>query len=172
MIHHFRVQSSVGSSPRARGTREVEGRDTHVLRIIPASAGNTILIGFGLRTKPDHPRERGEHYMWRCLFWPGSGSSPASAGNTPSRSRRGSPRPDHPRERGEHRNQPLQNCTHFGSSPRARGTQLGSTTARYFGRIIPASAGNTKPARWTSPRMSDHPRERGEHDHPAGSAGT
>src|SRR5690606_15823192 len=112
------------------------------LRIIPASAGNTTLMGSGTSPFPDHPRERGEHVAVRVDGERVLGSSPrargtrrgslqgkgvdriipASAGNTAGSVPPPAPPADHPRERGEHVTPYSGPGFAFGSSPRARGT--------------------------------------------------
>ena len=55
------VATSVGSSPRGRGTRFCSGDQRGPIRIIPAWAGNTSDRPPRLRIQPDHPRVGGEH---------------------------------------------------------------------------------------------------------------
>ncbi len=113
---------SCGSSPRARGTRELEYGFQKRFRIIPASAGNTVVAIVAPKAVTDHPRERGEHTAWNGTWSRTTGSSPrargtlsrlrmridplriipASAGNTFQGTRGKSRSSDHPRERGEH----------------------------------------------------------------------
>ena len=81
--HHSRdgdTRRAVGSSPRARGTRErfpwlCQGR-----RIIPACAGNTITQPPPDCRLTDHPRVRGEHPVVRRMTPPFCGSSPRARG--------------------------------------------------------------------------------------------
>ena len=177
------VARSVGSSPRARGTRCRLSCQTGRRRFIPASAGNTIL---GSVTDLDiqvHPRERGEHPAAPLAERTHVGSSPrargtrdptnreiaalrfipASAGNTfqyPAMTRSSSV---HPRERGEHALRPAPSSPPSGSSPRARGTREVNALMVECQRFIPASAGNTRrTSRWQM-KYPVHPRERGEH---------
>ncbi len=51
----------VGSSPRERGTRGLEGGQVADGRFIPAWAGNTATVGRISRTIAVHPRVGGEH---------------------------------------------------------------------------------------------------------------
>ena len=131
-----------GSSPRARGTREVGRADEGLRRFIPASAGNTARPDGVISLFSVHPRERGEHAAVDHSDDLGSGSSPrargtplkfalltailrfipASAGNTLPAFRRSGSGPVHPRERGEHPSWKRASTTGSGSSPRARGT--------------------------------------------------
>ncbi len=108
------------------------------------------------------PRARGTQ---SCLAMPRLSWRfiPASAGNTeePGVARGGIA--VHPRERGEH-NWPQQQAAHNrGSSPRARGTHEGARALQKARRFIPASAGNTSNALFSSSLRAVHPRERGEH---------
>ena len=52
---------SVGSSPRARGTRTCLCLCVWVVRFIPAGAGNTDKLGALSSHSSVHPRGRGEH---------------------------------------------------------------------------------------------------------------
>ncbi len=111
-----------GSSPRARGTQRLNGRQLPGRRFIPASAGNTICPWARPRRLPVHPRERGEHGLTQPEVRQTFGSSPrargtplprhypaspgrfipASAGNTVRARPCWRLTPVHPRERGEH----------------------------------------------------------------------
>ena len=52
----------------------------------------------------------------------------------------------------------------LGSSPLSRGIHIISRSSAFEPRIIPALAGNTRPAGPTRRPVSDHPRSRGEYD--------
>ncbi len=154
-------------------------------RLIPASAGNTLMDSIVQVHAVAHPRERGEHIVPRNVGLVLGGSSPrargtlkrgissmstdrlipASAGNTRCACCMQTRRPAHPRERGEHPGQDFPIPFSNGSSPRARGTQANGTNYTLQQRLIPASAGNTAPACGPSRPRSAHPRERGEHGH-------
>ena len=115
--------SGLGSSPPARGTREMRGWSTLLARFIPACAGNTPLASPRLPCTSVHPRLRGEHSYTISSFPFCLGSSPpargtphirdgdgaafrfipACAGNTRASEWRQSPHSVHPRLRGEHR---------------------------------------------------------------------
>ena len=135
--------STVGSSPRMRGTRHHPGRRFVDRGIIPAYAGNTPCSRYCCRSAGDHPRVCGEHKCEDSLLSTRAGSSPrmrgtpgllplaggvlgiipAYAGNTsmsiwPSASPR-----DHPRVCGEHAAMGTDSCAIWGSSPRMRGTR-------------------------------------------------
>ena len=118
----MRMSSHTGSSPLARGTRHMWFCLILSLRFIPAGAGNTRLMGYGLTATTVHPRWRGEHIVMRWLEAPIFGSSPlargtppgaasdadvarfipAGAGNTTWRPKHPPSAPVHPRWRGEH----------------------------------------------------------------------
>ena len=92
-------------------------------RIIPALAGNTTASSTPRSRARDHPRSRGEYYLWRSVAWNGGGSSPLSrgiqlpetptivpariipalAGNTRAWHAQLLDPGDHPRSRGEYR---------------------------------------------------------------------
>ena len=115
--------------------------------------------------KGSSPHARGAHTPVR-LIWRLPGIIPACAGSTASRRSGSSTRGDHPRMRGEHIATESCEDTFVGSSPHARGAPSIGTGLSGEGGIIPACAGSTPCSRirlWT-PR--DHPRMRGEHQHP------
>ena len=158
-----RTQDRPGSSPRMRGTLIIGASARTMQGIIPAYAGNTvvvIMVAWGVR---DHPRVCGEHFRGFSSFAFPWGSSPrmrgtrrppvlrlrfrriipAYAGNTSLLpSRLGSAR-DHPRVCGEHAAMTLDVYADLGSSPRMRGTRQGRARRDHPGGIIPAYAGNT-----------------------------
>ena len=70
---------------------------------------------------------------------------------------------DHPRMRGEHFGSGCWMPSGSGSSPHARGTHVRSCYPLFDAGIIPACAGNTRPANTRTARPWDHPRMRGEH---------
>ena len=175
--------TTLGSSPHARGTHNALLAAIIKAGIIPACAGNTWQSEQSRLVAGDHPRMRGEHIdVWLDDFmregssphargtrrqWRGHGQSagiiPACAGNTNHgrgflRCRR-----DHPRMRGEHQPRQRHRRGDWGSSPHARGTlDGGSRKIRQHG-IIPACAGNTCAILSAPPSPKDHPRMRGEH---------
>ena len=173
-----------GSSPRMRGTlldRILPGAG---VRIIPAHAGNSLLMFQVTATNTDHPRACGE-----LLFIPSrshrvDGSSPrmrgtrfiegitreferiipAHAGNSGLLSRRRSGCTDHPRACGELVSTGYQQVVDNGSSPRMRGTPGRECGCILRSRIIPAHAGNSFLGRNLHSLFPDHPRACGELD--------
>ena len=130
-----------GSSPLARGLRQVDAAVLHKLtdhprsrgvyltarqhrrmprRIIPARAGFTPPLKSRCRSETDHPRSRG-------VYWPGSPASGPAAG----------------------------------SSPLARGLRAGDGLDGESVGIIPARAGFTGFCRPVPSSRRDHPRSRG-----------
>ncbi|EEP20781.1 hypothetical protein BIFANG_03351 [Bifidobacterium angulatum DSM 20098 = JCM 7096] len=173
-----------GSSPRVRGTRNCLSWCRLSLGIIPACAGNTNVSETSPLPNKDHPRVCGEHRRYICMesILPGSsprvrgtrpipkatrtrqGIIPACAGNTALPSRWPSRKRDHPRVCGEHY-QALSTATgRPGSSPRVRGTRRHDLPVPDGRGIIPACAGNTRGLRRSSEHIRDHPRVCGEHD--------
>ena len=69
----------------------------------------------------------------------------------------------HPRVRGEHSSRRCAASRRAGSSPRARGTRVSSSTSWNRTRFIPACAGNTFPVPPARGSYPVHPRVRGEH---------
>ena len=172
-----------GSSPLARGTLRAEADRVRHHRFIPAGAGNTALAPLPSRSKPVHPRWRGEHDCPPYARRRSRGSSPlargtpigpspyfsesrfipAGAGNT-GQDQAGKMGPSvHPRWRGEHPVVLADEGVGRGSSPLARGTRGQQVLDFLDRRFIPAGAGNTSPQHKTVRRQSVHPRWRGEH---------
>ena len=94
------------------------------------------------------------------------GIIPAYAGNTSPVSRAVSWAWDHPRVCGEHLKYDLARLAAVGSSPRMRGTLRRWPLSYMLHRIIPAYAGNTRPAVRSRLQSEDHPRVCGEHETP------
>ena len=157
-----------GSSPHARGAREVA--DERHLRegIIHACAGSTHVEVQAADSEGDHPRMRGEHASTApySSYIPGSsphargahaggvvtlggvGIIPACAGSTSSPGSRSSAIWDHPRMRGEHPYVAQSIYDFGGSSPHARGAPAGLLRVTRGRGIIPACAGSTSPSCW------------------------
>ena len=139
--HHSR--KLLGSPPLARGILNVRCHLHHNVGITPACAGNTgkLMIRFCLIW--DHPRLRGEYFIYSlyCFLFLGSpplarrilysdgltrlfdGITPACAGNTELKHYSENRKRDHPRLRGEY--SCIFNCNGAGrgSPPLARGIQ-------------------------------------------------
>ncbi len=135
-------KSSVGSSPRVRGTRLMDNHGRCPGRFIPACAGNTSLVRIEGILSPVHPRVCGEHCWHQKRRLRNCGSSPrvrgtrddedrrrgirrfipACAGNTWPPAVLPCPVTVHPRVCGEHFVSPLYLPHLVGSSPRVRGT--------------------------------------------------
>ena len=170
-----------GSSPLARGLQREHHHDRPSLRIIPARAGFTALMGVSYRRWWDHPRSRGV-YLERAIV-PAivTGSSPlarglhtAATGDNPtrriiparagftqdSRTSAGAPQ-DHPRSRGVYSPSPHVLIDAVGSSPLARGLHIGVDAAEVVLGIIPARAGFTRRCAHGGRVQRDHPRSRG-----------
>ena len=75
-----RRRAVLGSSPRVRGTLDVEGLQQDACGIIPACAGNTQTAARCWTTRRDHPRVCGEHYKAKYEELKGEGSSPRVRG--------------------------------------------------------------------------------------------
>ena len=166
-----------------RGTRLLPLTMAVFFGIIPAYAGNTLTILGMNRYQGDHPRVCGEHQGLRGARISALGSSPrmrgtpafapdsfhrigiipAYAGNTKSTSPTCRPTKDHPRVCGEHFRAAANAFKTGGSSPRMRGTREDSQSLRSADGIIPAYAGNTSSAAFSSAAFRDHPRVCGEH---------
>ena len=177
------MRHSIGSSPRAWGTRVLQKLRNDADRFIPTSVGNTAPARPGPQCRPVHPHERGEHMReaGAVMLWPGSSPRawgthsrpkvsrpdhrfiPTSVGNTLTVAASEAAPAVHPHERGEHFFTSAVTVVSIGSSPRAWGTRLAAHSEDICSRFIPTSVGNTIPARSTMAWQSVHPHERGEH---------
>ena len=133
---------SMGSSPRVRGTEANVVRCNGRIGIIPARAGNSLVIALLMLIRRDHPRACGEQRWPRSATAPHMGSSPRVRGTDepyaghlihdgiiPARAGNSTPRQlccrnnwDHPRACGEQSSNLPILCKAWGSSPRVRGT--------------------------------------------------
>ena len=157
-----RALREFGSSPHARGTHGSAVRRHHLVRFIPACAGNAfrcVALCRWVSGSSPHARGTPDAELRRLDV---ARFIPACAGNASMRATTRSPQPVHPRMRGER-------CvTHSmcpaigGSSPHARGTL--PVQPKYFAptRFIPACAGNANIVLYSAPFISVHPRMRGE----------
>ena len=108
------------------------------------------------------PHVRGTRFRRGFPRWR-LGIIPACAGNTSIPVFSSKTARDHPRMCGEHRSQLLAEYRQTGSSPHVRGTPGRAAGIRVVPGIIPACAGNTRPARRVLSSPRDHPRMCGEH---------
>ena len=151
--------------------------------IIPAYAGNTMIVSVAHVHCRDHPRVCGEHFLrishvvfregssprmrGTQLCWfahaPMAGIIPAYAGNTLSAPMAAAHTWDHPRVCGEHKPVSWKSIKPRGSSPRMRGTRCVRIVGRNAAGIIPAYAGNTGGSASPGFSQRDHPRVCGEH---------
>ena len=156
-------ESSSGSSPRMRGSRERIRAPADYDGIIPAHAGLTASFFFLLRGSRDHPRACGAHradlrcnvsdwgssprmrgsLLRRPIFHSGHGIIPAHAGLTLLLQNAKAPPRDHPRACGAHIARPSGVDVSKGSSPRMRGSRVVVRHGDRIRGIIPAHAGLT-----------------------------
>ena len=161
--HSYTGWLANGSSPLARGTRQLGYGFAYRVRFIPARAGNTARSSSGDPVFPVHPRSRGEHYEVPDMAEIESGSSPLARGTlVPSRfdslDFRFIPARAGNTMRTRYRAQ-----QNGGSSPLARGTHALTQARTFLDRFIPARAGNTCLRRPKRCPETVHPRSRGEH---------
>ena len=184
-----RFREAVGSSPLARGLRQLLQEALPRPGIIPARAGFTRVPAPGASGDTDHPRSRGVYkfashrlpagvgssplargllfLIWPTPYFPGI--IPARAGFTRGASVDNAGQGDHPRSRGVYAALTGWERTRAGSSPLARGLRISPAELPPSLRIIPARAGFTPRQRLTSRRSRDHPRSRGVYaDHKQG----
>ena len=174
-----------GSSPLSRGIPSSWPARWLVMGIIPALAGNTLVIlPLGV-VVGDHPRSRGEYSIAGRRAGMAEGSSPLSrgilpcgadhvedrriipalAGNTCRSAGRSAGVRDHPRSRGEYGGDVGVQISDNGSSPLSRGIPEPVHPQAWGAGIIPALAGNTLGSSWHQSSSWDHPRSRGEYVH-------
>ncbi|KFI72987.1 hypothetical protein BMIN_0699 [Bifidobacterium minimum] len=159
----YESQYNRGSSPRVRGKRWKVVSEDSANRIIPASAGQTHMVGLMYGRSTDHPRECGANCFLpsRTELHKGSsprvrgkpdavGSSdgrtgiiPASAGQTGILGNGTAHLTDHPRECGANGIKTDVSKAMKGSSPRVRGKPAVLAVGVDQLGIIPASAGQT-----------------------------
>ena len=176
-------QNVPGSSPLARGTRELRGSSWLPGGLIPARAGNTMTVSSGAACRRAHPRSRGEHRWLHSFERRHGGSSPlargtlfvssinqefqglipARAGNTCIVHDSGVVERAHPRSRGEHDGAGHFGFLRLGSSPLPRGTRCFLSGGVVSDGLIPARAGNTSTSHQARVVLGAHPRSRGEH---------
>ena len=131
-----------GSSPRLRGTLPCLRHDRHMIRFIPAPAGNA------------NSRRVYQHADKRFI--------PAPAGNAVVGGRTTQYRSVHPRACGERKATLSANEIVVGSSPRLRGTLCVSEQIHPGDRFIPAPAGNATACKSSVSITAVHPRACGE----------
>ena len=152
-----------GSSPLSRGIHTDSSPDLSTRRIIPALAGNTLLVKpkwtFRIGSSPLSRGIPQRFRRWSC----GCGIIPALAGNTGLTMAGIRWVSDHPRSRGEYPFSVWGYTTKGGSSPLSRGIQAGAADECARGGIIPALAGNTWSPLDVAGGDADHPRSRGEY---------
>ena len=162
--HRGNRPSRPGSSPLARGLREVPAGTAGSGRIIPARAGFTWPSRNRTARMWDHPRSRGVYDTAWDEMMDGWGSSPLARGLPlidgaayaavriiPARAGFTWPScgcwtgwPDHPRSRGVYVAERKEVQERRGSSPLARGLRRRPAVHRHYVRIIPARAGFTQ----------------------------
>ena len=179
---HRSIYLSIGSSPHARGTLDINELDRIRYRFIPACAGNAADALHGLGLCPVHPRMRGERFVHSSAMTNFDGSSPhargtlvdfcqhgphirfipACAGNATGCPACGPCVAVHPRMRGERMEARGVTPLPCGSSPHARGTPSRHGFALTRMRFIPACAGNAVVSIREQVGPAVHPRMRGE----------
>ncbi len=155
-----------GSSPHMRGKRFLPRTYAGSVRIIPAHAGQTHCRCLTATTGMDHPRTCGANIMVAVQWVINIGSSPhmrgkqemeevptptpriipAHAGQTSYSASSVARSSDHPRTCGANGRDPGRGRQRAGSSPHMRGKLDGFRAGRVDDRIIPAHAGQTRPA--------------------------
>ena len=162
MTDPARLITSLGSSPRLRGTGKFHRAHLFRQRFIPAPAGNRVFTNAFITFPPVHPRACGEQAAKLSGISERSGSSPRLRGTVESKldqviGHRFIPAP------AGNRNPVLTAVVSpAGSSPRLRGTVQLAVGAVLDDRFIPAPAGNRNSRAISRSRSSVHPRACGE----------
>ena len=171
-----------GSSPLTRGKLVTDSICPAWGRLIPAHAGKTRPGMPTARSRPAHPRSRGENVSDDGTQSRARGSSPLTRGKRsvvsedvghngliPAHAGKtipGACAPGvsgaHPRSRGENTKSPTRYHWYHGSSPLTRGKREAATLDSHRERLIPAHAGKTGRCRYYRVRRAAHPRSRGE----------
>ena len=179
-----------GSSPRVRGTENLDGIFKDSARFIPACAGNSGPRGQMFLGNPVHPRVCGEQPDRETPSLCETGSSPrvrgtekskddsfqqvrfipACAGNRHQISLLKPRISVHPRVCGEQQRIADRNSFPYGSSPRVRGTDHHKRDKLLNWRFIPACAGNSYTVPVCLTGTAVHPRVCGEQPWPAKAA--
>ncbi len=129
----------------------------------PRGCGAHIQVDRSMfRLQGSSPRMRGSHVMKRTVR-AAQGIIPADAGLTRLSCSCDSRLRDHPRGCGAHRNKVAKNRSHWGSSPRMRGSLALLLRTAGGERIIPADAGLTPKLNLYRKAVRDHPRGCGAH---------
>ena len=152
-----------GSSPRVRGTWKTIRRKNHILRFIPAGAGNIQCSAGSHTADAVHPRGCGEHAGRLASRNSCARFIPAGAGNISAVYALKFRRAVHPRGCGEHASRSRLVIPSAGSSPRVRGTSRIDPVRGVMLRFIPAGAGNIQHHCSQVFAWSVHPRGCGEH---------
>ena len=180
-IHRGAVRY-LGSSPLMRGKQLVHFLSGHLLGLIPAHAGKTIVCPSVRVTSRAHPRSREENHAGGGSLAVADGSSPltrgkredahggdvavrlipAHAGKTQSSSSRELGSRAHPRSRGENEKDTVSDPVPTGSSPLTRGKLVDVLVGQTRSGLIPAHAGKTVSVAEVIRPMGAHPRSRGE----------
>ena len=178
--------SSIGLSPRVRGTRTPAPPPLIYRGSIPACTGNPAYSFGGLRFGMVYPRVYGEPSRRRKPAQMSRGLSPRVRGThdrlrTYARKQRsipactgnpragGKPHEDHgvyPRVYGEPWKSAASRRPTWGLSPRVRGTRMEGKTDRRYLRSIPACTGNPRPACPNRPVTGVYPRVYGDRGSP------
>ena len=154
-----------GSPPHTRGKLQGNFLLSSASRITPAYAGKTFTLVMPCSLRKDHPRIRGDNFIYSISHYPSQGSpphtrgkpvkgvrvlracriTPAYAGKTPNQKSQYPFSEDHPRIRGENSPLPVTQFKRVGSPPHTRGKLFIAIFVAVVLGITPAYAGKTMP---------------------------
>ena len=170
-----------GSSPQVRGRSTPMPRRAKVGRLIPAGAGQIIMVFPFVCAERAHPRRCGAdpcngfwvtsrigsspqvrgRFCWPWLKRPDFGLIPAGAGQIGLVGKALREAGAHPRRCGADRIMAAPKFHCRGSSPQVRGRSCGSHCPNNFRGLIPAGAGQMSTRFLSNPMMGAHPRRCG-----------
>ena len=131
-------------------------------RLIPAHAGKTACSRRRRRSRPAHPRSRGENPGGKLGDFRARGLIPAHAGKTSRRRAWLACLWAHPRSRGENGKTTLVGPLQVGSSPLTRGKPSAKVTTSLSLGLIPTHARKTLRGSRPPAGSRAHPHSRGE----------
>ncbi len=132
-------------------------------RITPAHAGTTPSHDLTFFPAGDHPRSRGNHFIFQHPDELRIRITPAHAGTTPLLTASSPEVRDHPRSRGNHWHRQMYLARRIGSPPLTREPPKATKASGKKMGITPAHAGTTNGMQNLPEPIRDHPRSRGNH---------
>ena len=159
---NFSRSPSLTSPPHTRGKGTYAHERNEQIGITPAHAGKSGVLPATGDIPRDHPRTRGEKYIFARQQVHCQWITPAHAGKSLYVMKAQTKSEDHPRTRGEKSGKCFRHNVGRGSPPHTRGKVLLIAKNIMMSRITPAHAGKRQSVSTGSLSATDHPRTRGE----------